>query len=238
MKTITFLLLLLPTLHVAQTDSLKVPSTFAISISQDNAFGFYPAVFGSFGLDDQVSLTYYGQFWTNPSYGNLVAGTDTWLEAGIGLSFTLAEGRLFVNPSIGTTHGTLLSDAQDSKIMEGLVPSITSTFVDDRFEVDFFFAYYKALQNEGPNSGDYLLYWLLPGFKATPKLSLGLHYESFVLSRVSEGEAGTLYQVFGGYLKFTTGERYTLRFTAGVNSQDEGVYSDQFYKLSVFIPMM
>ena len=45
------------------------PSTFTISISQENAFGFYPAIFGSFGLSEKSDFTYYSIFWTNPSFG-------------------------------------------------------------------------------------------------------------------------------------------------------------------------
>ena len=44
------------------------PSTFAISVSQENAFGFYPAIFGTFGLNEKSDFTYYSIFWTNPSF--------------------------------------------------------------------------------------------------------------------------------------------------------------------------
>lgn len=239
----TFKLLLIPLLFLqtfcfAQEENELVPSTFSIAINQDNAFGFYPAMYGSFGLSDELSFTYYGLFWTNPSYGNFVSGTDNWLEAGIGLSFSFLEDRVLFNPSIGTVHGKLLSDAREAKVMEGIVPSIATFYLDDRFEAELFFAWYKGLKSEGPNAGDYLLYWILPGVFVHPNISLGLHYESFVNSRIAEGEAGTLYQWFGGYAKFTVADKYSFRFSAGKNTGDVAIYSDQFYKLSIVIPLL
>lgn len=238
-KLLLFLAVLAPfSSSFAQKDSIVPPPTFALAINQDNAFGFYPSVFGSFGINEQVSFTYYGLFWTNPAYGNLISGTDGWLEAGVGLSFPVADDRLILNPAIGTTHGTLLSNANEAKLLEGLVPSMIVLFLDGRLEVEVFFAYYKALKNEGPDAGDYLLYWILPGVVLSPNISIGMHFESYVLSRVSSGETGSLYQVFGGYLKFLVADKYAFRFSAGVNTVDEPPYSRQFYKLNLFIPLL
>ena len=221
----------------AQDTITKVPSTFSIAINQDNAFGFYPAVHGSFELNDQVSLTYYGNFWTNPSYGTLVSGTDLWLEMGLGVSMAALEDRILINPSIGTTHGQLLSGSTQGEAFEGLVPSLTLFYLDDRFEGEVFASYYLALKNLGDSSGDYVLYWILPGVVLSPNISLGLHYESFVNTRISQGETSTLYQWFGGYFKFIVNDKYTFRFSAGTNVADNLIYSEQFYKLNVFIPL-
>ena len=239
MKINNFLLLLflLSVIHLqAQEDQKQAPS-FSIIINQDNAFGFYPSIFGSFGLSERYSMTYYSNFWTNPSFGNLVNGTDTWLEMGVGVSLSLLDDRVLFNPSIGATHGRLLSDAPKGEVFEGLVPSITIFYLDDRFEGEVFTSYYKALKNRGPGSGDYVLYWILPGVILTPNISLGLHYESFVNTRISEGETSTFYQWLGAYVKFTVSDKYTFRFSAGKNTADNALYSGQFYKLNVAIPL-
>ena len=221
----------------AQEADEKQASTFNIVINQDNAFGFYPSVFGSFGLSDRLSFTYYSIFWTNPSYGNLVNGTDIWLEMGIGVGFPLLDDKIYLNPSLGTTHGRLLSDAPKGEIFEGLVPSIALFYLDERFEGEAFAAYYKVIKTKSANSGDYLLYWILPGVVLSPNISLGLHYESFVNTWLSEGEGSTFYQWFGGYFKFTVNDKYTFRFSAGTNTADNPQYSGQFYKLNVVIPL-
>lgn len=240
MKTFPVLVLMICTFTAnlwAQKESDQPASTFSIAINQDNAFGFYPSVNGSFGLSETLSLTYYSIFWTNPSFGSIGSGTDLWLEVGAGVSFPLLEDRLIINPSIGTTHGRLLSDAPKAQSFEGLVPSILGLYLDDQFEVEVFTAYYKALRNEGNGSGDYLLYWILPGVVLTKNISLGLHYEGFVNTRVSEGETNVFYQWLGAYFKFTVNDKYTFRFSAGKNTADFPTYSDQFYKLNVLIPL-
>ncbi len=222
----------------AATES--TPETFAVVLSMDNAFGFNPALFGSFGLGkdgelDAISLTYYGIFWTNPSYGTLIDGSDAWLETGVGLGFSGLSGRLYVNPSIGLTHGKLLSDSPRGIFAEGIVPSVSTTFNDGMLEGEVFFAWYKALQNKGNNSGDYLLYWILPGVKVSKRTSLGMHYERFDRVRHARGDTGKQYAWLGGYLKFNLSDRYIFRFSAGVNSADNGIYSENFYKLTATI---
>jgi len=217
-------------------ESEKQASTFTLVLNQDNVFGFYPAAFGSFGLNDKLSMTFYGIFWTNPGYGSILDGSDLWLETGVGLSFTALEDKLLINPSLGFTHGKLLSDGPRSTFGEGIVPNLALFFGDSNFEAEVYLGYYKALKNEGPLSGDYLLYWLLPGYKLTKNISLGLHYEGFVLSKVQEGETGTMYNAIGGYVKFMIRDLYAFRFSAGKNTESTEIYAPNFYKLNLVIP--
>jgi len=221
----------------AQQDE-KVPSTFTLVLNQDNVFGFYPAVFGSFGLNDKLSLTYYGIFWTNPSYGSLSDGADLWLETGVGLSFTAFNDQLIINPSLGLTHGKLLSADVQGAIGEGLVPNLAMFLFEDLFEAEGFVAYYKALNTKGAFAGDFVLYWLMPGVKITKNVSLGLHYEAYSQTKSYETsvETGNWYTAIGGYLKFTVKDTYSFRFSAGKNTEAEEIYSPQFYKLNVVVP--
>lgn len=225
---------------LGQEEVQKAPSTFAIGLNQDNAFGFYPSVFGSFGMTDQVSLSFYGIFWTNPANGILATGTDSWLETGIGVALTTSEDRIYINPSVGFMHGLVLSGASRGRLAEGIVPSTVFIFADGRFELEAFGAYYKALRNDNETStaGDYLLYWILPGIRVHPNVSLGIHFEGYEQTRATGVEAGTIYQWLGGYLKFTINEQYSFRFSAGRNTANNGLLSDDFYKLALFIPLL
>lgn len=82
-------------------------STFSVALNQDNTFGFAPAVYGSFNIKEKFDFTYYGIFWTNHAYTN--EGGDAWTETGIGLGFPAIDGKAYINPSLGFTHGSLLS---------------------------------------------------------------------------------------------------------------------------------
>ncbi len=242
MKKNSFLLLFLLCFTnnlFAQLDTdIKAPSTFAVAINQDNAFGFYPSVFGSFGLNENLSFTYYGILWTNPTYGNIAAGgIDNWLEAGAGLSFLTADNRMLVNPFIGFTHGKLLSGGENGVIGDGIVPGITSFYLTDKWDIELFAAYYKALRKEGPVTFDYFLYWALPGYIINEHVTLGVHHESFILTRETEGESFPLYQWLGGFVKFTVDNKYIFRFSAGKNFKTD-FNSGDFYKLTVFIPLL
>lgn len=240
MKTsiLTFFVLLSFSISGVEAQEEVPPSSFIVNLSLDNAFGFNPSVYGSFGIAPQLSLSYYGIFWTNPAFGTLIDGTDAWLELGLGVGYTILDNRLSFNPFVGITNGRLLSDSPRGALAEGLVPGLGILFKDQRFEGEFNLSYYKAIKNEGLDSGDYLLYWFLPGVAIHRNISLGLHYESFILTRINRGDSGTQYEWLGAYLKFTVGDRYAFRFSAGANTAKNGIYSDQFYKLTVVIPML
>ncbi len=212
-------------------------SSFEVFLNQDNAFGFYPKVSGSFKLIDNINLSFYGIFWTNPSFGNSFDGTDTWLETGLGVQFLALADRIKINPFVGFTHGKVLSDNFEAILAEGIVPGLSIQFLDNRFEVEGFFSYYKALKSKGRDSGDYLLYWLLPGVVINPNISVGVHYEGYDQIRIAEGEANIRYQRFGGYAKFTIRDKYFFRFSAGTNSVEDSKYAKNFYKLTVGITL-
>lgn len=214
-----------------------LPPTFTITLNMDNAFGFNPAVYGSMGLNEKLSFSFYSIFWTNPSYGTISDGSDLWLETGAGVSFTALGGALFINPSLGFTHGRLLSDSPRGAFMEGIVPNVAAFYEKNKLELELYMGYYKALQNKGDLSGDYLLYWILPGYRVSNSISLGIHYESFVLTQVNQGETGVWYRWLGAYINFDVSEQYSFRFSGGTNTVDNDIYAPDFYKLSVFIPL-
>ena len=215
----------------------KLPATFAVQILQNNAAGFYPLILGSFGLNSKISFTYYGVFWTNASFGTLESGGDLWFEYGAGIGFKAAGGKLFVNPSLGFTNGKFLSGGAQNVIGDGIVPSVFALFNHGHFETEFYLSYYKALRSEGPVTRDFVLNWVLPGFKIGKHLALGMHYEQFVNTRVTNGDAASVYQWLGGYVRLTAGKGYSLRISAGKNLYD-GPIAPEFYKISVFLPLL
>ena len=210
-------------------------STFSIALNQDNAFGFAPAVYGSFGIKENLDFTYYGIFWTNHAYTN--EGGDAWTETGIGVGFPALDGKAYINPSLGFTHGSLLSNSPSGSFGEGIVPNVVAFYADDKLETELYFGYYKALRDGGV-SADFILYWAYPGYVFSNKFSAGLHYEQFHLTRDDTGLSENQYQWLGAYVKFTSGDKYTFRFSFGDNLNDNPLYSGSFYKLGVFIPLM
>ena len=239
MKIKTYFLLLFlwgPILLSAQ-ESEKVPPTFTVAVNQDNAFGFYPSVFGTFGVNDHLSFSYYGLFWTNPSFDVSGQASQFWTEMGVGLNFNVFNDHLNLNPSVGFTHGNLLSGGPTGVVGDGFVPSITGFLLDERFEAELFFAYYKALRKEGPITADYILYWAYPGIVLHPNVSIGFHYESFILTRTESNNTGVLYTWTGGYIKFTIKEKYALRISAGGNVAEALDFADEYYKMNLVIPL-
>lgn len=191
---------------------------------------------GGFPLGDRFDLTTYAIFWTNPTFGSPSSGANLWTETGIGISSYTLEERLLLNPSLGLTHGSLLSGGEQGVLAEGIVPSFLGLYLDDRFETELFVAYYQVLRKEGPIQSSYVLYWIYPGIYLTPVFSIGLHYEGFRLTDTNVGDTGPLYIWTGGYLKYTIQEKYALRFSAGINVAENSPYSGEYYKLNVVIP--
>lgn len=227
------LMILLTVASIAQEQETS-DGTLAITITTDNAFGFTPAVFGSFPINNKVDFTYYGVFWTNPVYSN--DGQDSWTETGIGIGIPTLQGKLYVNPSIGFTHGGLLSGSNPGSFGEGITPSLSMNLNTTKWEGEFYFGYFNAIR-DGGNSGDFTLGWLVPGYKFSKHVSAGIHLEQFSLLRNDNGESGIQYRWLGPYVKFTVGGRYSFRFAFGDNIKDSPRYSNSFYKLALFIPV-
>lgn len=227
--TFTILFFIINVHSVAQSDSTASDDTFTFGITHDAAFGFYPAVFGNLGIKKNYSFTYYGTFWTNHAY----AANDQshWLETGVGLGF--AKGNWYVNPQLGITSGVLLSGASEGKIAEGIVPSVLLLNTTDNIELEYYGCIYKYTKKRSELASDFLLTWLYAGRRITPKLSGGLHAETFYQLTAPNA---TSYGVVGGYLKLIAADKYSFRFSAGGNLMNNGSYAKQFYRLGVLMP--
>jgi len=223
-------------------DEEERPSSLSISVSMENAFGFYPAVYGSFGLNDKMDFTYYGVFWTNPAFGMPAVNfsSDLWLESGVGLGFDALGGTAYINPSLGFTHGKFLSGGEESVLGDGIVPSVIAYFFPGKFDGEVYFGYYRHLRDESPdssapNTSDFLFYWVYPGIWVSEKISIGIHYEGLFLN-YGQTEMESYYQWLGPYIKFQMNSAF-FRFSAGANLEEDEYYSREFYKLSVYLPL-
>lgn len=211
-------------------------SSLTLVINQDNAFGFYPAVFGNIGVNEQSGVTFYGIFWTNTSFGTPATVTNLWTEVGVGWNWGALDGRWQINPSLGITNGRLLSGGAQGVVGDGIVPGLTSFYLSGRFEVELFGAYYKALRRKGPITADYALYWIYPGVRFSRSFSAGFQAESFRILRTDAGDPGALYTWVGAYVKATVKETWSLRFSAGLNFKKDSDYSPEYYKLNLVMP--
>lgn len=231
-------ILILPAAQPAISQSSLPKPTLALTIPHDAVFGFYPIVTGSFGISSHLSMSFYGIFWTNPSFANAIpSGTDWFLETGAGLSFNPTKN-LLLNPSVGLTHGKLLSGGIEGVIAEGLVPNLAAFYNKGKLETELYVAYYKAMRKRGPVTTDYLLAWLYVGAVLHERFSAGIHYEEFGITRITNKPAQNLYRSLGGYLKITLPDGYSFRFSAGKNFTKNSGYPAEFYRLGLFLPVL
>lgn len=216
------------------------PSTFVLNFSQDNAFGFVPSITGTFPSAYQHwDFSFYGNFWTNPALANQKLNTDFWVESGLGMAWTGAKGKLTLNPTLGFASGRLLSGGDRGLFAEGLVPSFTATYKSRRLEGDFYWAWYKSIR-KGKGSkvtSDFTLSWLYAGIIMDRNFSVGMHIENFKATRITNSEAKNLYSWLGGYLKITVNRRYWIRFSTGFNLELDPAYGEEYYKMTVGMPL-
>lgn len=145
-------------------DTTKHPVSVTMAMQADSFFGFNPAIYGTYGLTDNVALAFNFTYWTMIS-GVGVHDNNPWLETDVGLTFTSLEKRLSVTPMIGFVHGQLLSSRggffpngggsvnERTTAFEGFVPNIIANYIDNRFEGEFYMGYYKAIRSEGGSGG-------------------------------------------------------------------------------------
>lgn len=237
-------ILLFPLSAFAQeaTDTTSRPPTFGITLTMENAFGFYPVIYGTQGLSPSLDLTYYGALWTNPSFGfpQTTFSSDLWLENSFGIGFNALNGNAYINPAIGFTHGKFLSGGDESVAFEGIVPSLSLYFYPGRMDTEVYLSLYRHLRDEvtdpvNRSTAGMIFYWITPGIWISDAVSIGVHHEGLYL-KFGEGSFDSSYQWIGPYIKLRTAGRYDFRFMAGPNLK-EGVYAKEFYKLTTNIPL-
>jgi hypothetical protein len=217
-------------------------ASYTVTMNQDSFFGFNPSFNGLVPAGDNVDLSFYGTFWTRPSFGLGGGGGSLWTEFGVGANFNLADGRLKVKPQIGITNGSLLSGGarrvtagvteRGPAFADGIVPSLTINYSGDKIEAEYYGGYYAALRNRNDTGGlDFLHTWLNVGYKASSTVSFGPHYELLSNTRNPVDGANKSYEWLGGYVQFTLPKGFFARFTAGADLDKDN--TGDFYKMSV-----
>ncbi len=244
MKSILFtlLILIMPIVAFSQEDMAeekKKTATFATKIVHNSVAGFAPFFFGNFQTNHRYSISVYSIFWTNPSFGNLPSGSDLLLETGVGIWYPLLDNSLVLNPGIGLGHGKFSSSVSGTRIAESIIPNLYIKYNKGLFDFEGYIAYYKALRDEGTSAvtKDYLLQWAAPGIKVGSRIVLGLFYESFGITQTEDSaDAPVIYQWLGGSIKLNFDKGIAFRFSAGPNLRTDVGTSNEFYKVSSFIP--
>ncbi|WP_298290001.1 DUF6733 family protein [Novosphingobium sp.] len=221
---------------------MRKPS-YTVTLNQDSFFGFNPSFNGAIPVSEKMDVTFYGTFWTKPAFGlgQGNTGDDLWTEFGVGLNFNLLDGKLKVKPQLGITNGSLLSGGErvggatrGARFLDGIVPSLTVNYSDDKFEAEYYGGYYAALrQRNGAASLDFAHTWFNAGYKASKNVSFGPHYELLYNTRNTYpgGDTGKSYEWLGGYVQFSLPQGFFARFTGGSSLGDGD--SGDFYKMSV-----
>ncbi len=217
-------------------------ASYTVTLNQDSFFGFNPSFNGLVPANDTVDFSFYGTFWTRPAFGLGGSGGSLWTEFGVGANFNLADGKLKVKPQIGITNGSLLSggarrgvgegEERGPAFADGVVPSLTINYADDKIEAEYYGGYYAALRNRDSTGGlDFLHTWVNIGYKASKTVSFGPHYELLSNTRNPVDGANKTYEWLGGYVQFTLPKGFFARFTAGADLDDDN--AGDFYKMSV-----
>lgn len=238
---LTALLMAFPTLSQEAMTSKKDEgnkTAFAVKIVHNSVAGFAPFFFANFETKKKFDVSFYSIFWTNPSFGNPSSGSDLLLETGAGLSFNLLDKRLVVNPGIGIGHGKFSSNAQGVRLAESAIPNLYVRYNHKRFDFEGYLAYYKAIREDGNVlTKDYLLNWAAPGIRLNKRIVLGAFYEHFGITRnEASQQRATIYTWLGGSVKLTLDKGIAFRISAGPNLRSDVGTSNEFYKVSAFIP--
>jgi len=220
-------------------------SSYVVGLNQDSFFGFYPTIAGNVGLNDKVDWTFYGIFWTTPSFGT-GGGGGLWTEFGTGVNFKTLNGTLSINPQVGFTSGKLLSNGAFPVFLEGIVPSLTTNLNTSKLEGQLYVGLYTAIRKgqilapgradvltDAPVQNNFLHWWVNAGYKISPIISIGGTYEH-LRSNPSSGESANVYKWFGPYVQTAIPNGPTLRISGGPNVQDRPAIdgNNSFYKLT------
>ncbi len=220
----------------------KKKANLAVKVIQNSQAGFSPLFVGSFETNKNFDITFYSMFWTNTAFGNVQSGSDQLLETGIGLGFKLMGGNLFLNPGVGFGHGKFFSDVGGTLIGEAVIPNTFVAYHDAIFDIEAYIAYYKSLRDRDDiSTRDLFLFWAAPGINVSDRVVLGGFFEELAFMNL-EDDNGTdeniqVYRFLGGSVKLKLDNGLAFRFSAGANLVSDVGASDEFYKVSAFIPL-
>ena len=222
-------------------DKEQKKTHFAVKIIQNSVAGFSPLFVGSFETNKNFDITFYSMFWTNTSFGNLESGSDQLLETGVGLGFKLFDKKMYLNPGIGFAHGKFFSTVGGTLVGEAVIPNTFVAYHNSILDIEAYIAYYKALRNRDDiSTRDLFLFWAAPGVNVSDRLVLGGFFEELAFMGLEDDSIPEkniqVYRFLGGSLKLKLDNGIAFRFSAGANLVTDVGASDEFYKVSAFIP--
>ena len=231
----------------------ELPSTYTVSLSQDPAFGFYPSVNAAIPLSNTTALTFYGIFWTSAATASHSTSADIGLnlmtEFGVGMNFTMMDGALNINPSIGFGNGLYQSGSARPVVADNIVPNVYASYVSGNFSLSFGGVAWMAMRKEGPVQIDMYDYNISPMVAVHKNIAVGLYLDHYLYTTKQtvkgkdESETATGYFWLGPCIKLNVAKSATVSFMAGLdlvdqfndNLADDDKIIKDFYKLTTSI---
>ena len=121
----------------------------------------------------------------------------------------------------------LFRSGSGANFLDGVVPSLTVNYADDKWEAEWYSGWYVATQ--GDDTNDFLHLWLNGGYRFSPYVSAGAHFE--YLDQTDGGAQQSLYTWLGPYVQFSLPQGFFARLSAGADIDGAGV--GDFYKVNV-----
>lgn len=220
-------------------------SSFALCLSQDPAFGFYPSISGSLGLSQSLVFTFYGIFWTQDILGGKQGGTNLFTEFGVGLGLYIFNKSLYINPSIGICGGNFQSGGGRAVIADAICPNLNISYSKNKFSLSFAFMLWKHIR-EVANITPYIDQYefvLLPSYSFSNNFNLGIYYDYYFYYSYSDDLVKKVngFMWLGPLVKFSLNNGLSLSFAFGLDFVDyleniNGKQLKEFYKMVATLP--
>lgn len=243
MKSIILVLALLTTsfYSFSQENNSDDPATYmTLSIAQDPAFGFYPFISGGIGINKDLTFTYYGIFWTQDALAGKEGGLGLYTEFGVGLNFSFADGKMYLNPSLGLANGKYQSGGARPIIGDAIVPAIFAGYKSGDIELNFAGITWLGFRKEMlvDKYRDQFEYSLNGWYAAHKYFDFGLYLDHFLYSEDDKNTviSNTGYFWVGPSFRFKTKSGAAFWFTFGpdfvehLNSIENAKIND-YYKI-------
>ena len=232
------ILLLAPAFSQESDDNIS--SYMTLSMGQDPAFGFYPAISGGIGLNKTTTFTYYGIFWTQDAMAGNKGGLGLFTEFGFGLNFTFDDGKYYLNPVIGLGNGKYQSGGARAIIGDAFISGLFAGYKSGDFEINLsgttWLGFRKEeLSDKYRNQYEYTMnLW----YSAHKFIDLGLYYDHYLYSEDDnlKVDSKTGYLWVGPTLKFKTNSGASFWLSIGpdfveyLNSTESPKIND-YYKI-------
>lgn len=219
------LMILLGEVVICQETEVESNEFISFSLFQDPAFGFYPVVNGGIGLNENVAFTFYGLFWTQDLLGGNQGGLNLLTEFGVGVSWTLFDGILSLNPSIGLANGNYQSGGGRPIVGDNIVPQFYAVLSAGDFTFTPGFIYWRGLRREAriTNFYDQFDYYATAEISLSKTFKAGIYFDHLIFKEMDGKDLENTYTYYfwlGPMAKISINNS-TLWFALGVDLVDQ-----------------